>query len=126
MSVINSLISSNNAASGSGIYSRSGVVNVVGSVFNDNSGNAITGFYDVLIDVVNSTFTRNGGSAVSGGAYGRTSVVGSTIINNAAGINSEGVLMIDRSIISNNCCFGGVFGGRFTTISNTAINNSPR
>ncbi|MGI8641151.1 MAG: choice-of-anchor Q domain-containing protein [Pyrinomonadaceae bacterium] len=123
--IVNSTISNNDARFGGAIHSRSGIVNVAGSTFSNNSVGAILGASGDLIYVVNSTFIGNNGT-VYGGYYGRISVINSTITNNTSGIsNAGGVLTIERSIISNNCCLGGgVSNSGTTTISKTTINNN--
>jgi CSLREA domain-containing protein len=117
-----------------GIRSRVGTVNIINSKINNNSGNGVIGLESEVIYVVNSTFNGNSGRAIAG-LNGRISVINSTVTNNREGgisnDDSQAILTIDRSIISNNESItfagrggGGVLNRGTATISNTTINNN--
>lgn len=139
LSVINSTINNNTAPSGGGIDSAMGIVNISSSTISNNSGDGVLGrglesTGHTLINVVNSTFNGNSGTAIAG-LSGRTSVINTLITNNGGGgisnDDSQAILTIDRSIISNNETInfarrpgGGIINHGTATISNTAINNN--
>ncbi|CAN5381216.1 hypothetical protein BH20ACI1_BH20ACI1_00640 [soil metagenome] len=147
LSIINSTINNNSAnndvlsnfgtpilaVNGGSVYCIGGIVNILNSTINNNTG-GVVGSYErisqpILINVVNSIFNANSGSAIE--SNGRISVINTVISNNSgAGIstgNSQTILTVDRSIISNNAAFssgGGIHNVGTATISNTAINNN--
>jgi CSLREA domain-containing protein len=100
LAIINSLINTNDASNGSGIASTNGVVNVVSSVFNGNIDRSVISSDGII------------------------SVVSSSITNNSGGIGNGGILTVDRSIISNNCCFGGVGNSGSAAISKTTLDKN--
>lgn len=135
LSIINSTINNNTgSAVGGTIFFRIGTINVTNSKINDNSGSGVSASGNEVINIVNSTFNGNSSVAVSG-TNGRISVIDSIITNNGGGGISNGdsqaVLTIERSIISNNkstdfasAAGGGVLNKGTATISNTTINNN--
>lgn len=139
LSVNNSTINNNTAPSSGGIDSEMGIVNISSSTISNNTGDGVLGRSSesaghTLINVVNSTFNRNSGTAVAE-LSGRTSLINTVITNNGGGgisnDNSEAILTIDRSIISNNESVnfarrpgGGIINHGTATISNTTINNN--
>ncbi len=125
LTINNSTISNNTAATGGGIHARYAASSLVisNTAITDNTANQYGGGLnssETPVTINNSNFSRNttaGGNDIGGSAInireGNLSITGSTIADNTAGVNSSAVRSYTRT--------GYGSGSNIVTITNTTF-----
>ena len=136
VTVTNSDFSGNSAERGGSIFTNFGTLNVTDSSFHNNSAKGGAGiFNEGTFNVTNSTFSDNAsinsGGAIINNSYGDSctnpptaSIKSSTFTGNSgvaggAIVNSNGVMEILSSTITNNTATGNMGGGIWSYNNNT-------
>ncbi len=125
LTINNSVISNNTAATGGGIHARYAASSLVisNTAITDNRANQYGGglnSFETPVTITNSNFSRNttaGGNDIGGSAIhireGDLSITGSTIADNYAGVNSSAVRSYTRT--------GYGSGSNIVTFTNTTF-----
>ncbi len=133
-------IANGNALAGGGIYNLGGTLNILNSIFSNNSGGGGNGggIYNVgTLNVTNTTFYSNTGNA-GGGIYnlgGTMNLLNTTLYGNTAtsvtdgggGIYNNGVLTVTNSSVYSNTASkngGGIHNSATLNISNSTVSGN--
>lgn len=144
LTLTDTIVISNTANNGGGVFNLGGTLTIINSTVSDNSAIYDTGGVynnDGTTTIINSIVSNNVATLTAGGIYNlgpsaRLTLDGSTVRGNLAygyvggGLANESIMTITNSTISSNVVSntfasgGGIYNKNALTITNTTINNN--